>query len=405
MLGKIFVALSLSVPLALLASGTAGCTSSSDAEEVSDSDLAASRVEPLSFSLPGVSETVLVSDDAGQLLLLSVGERSTKRAVKGAPASRVVAGRSFDGKLWTLAESGKLAAIDPATAKVTATVDTRVRDAADLVIASRDVAFVSSSADGRLVKIDPTTGVEIAKLDLASAALPGAGAGSVTLRDMLLVGGRLVVQIRRATAQGRAGRGALALVDAATLRLDGVVELTAADPRDPARALDGLEPGGPMMHDEAHGKVFVTARGVRPMNTGMLLRLDLAAGKLDPWVAPAEAGFQGPLALGAPGEARKMYIAYHTSTPVSSTHLFEFDLDANGNPVDVEGGAMVDVFEEVPAFAPSASRGLFAFGVSCPAGFCLGGAGVSFVSTETATVHPRLPKADLGIAPSFLLFL
>lgn len=396
----LLLALALSAPLAAT---TTGCAGADDREAVADSDLAASsRAEALSFSLPGVSETVLVSDGDGKMLLLDVGERSTKRAVEGGPGSRVVAGRSFEGKLYALADSGKLAAIDPASAKVAATIDTGVRDAADLAIASRDAAYVSSSTDGRLVKLRLGTGEALATLDLASAALPG---GKVTLRGMLLVGPRLVVQVRRTTPQGRAARGALALVDATTLRLESVVELSAPHPADPARVVEGLEPGGPMVLVEDLRRVFVTARGVRPVNTGMLLRLNLETGKLDPWVIPAEAGFQGPIALGAPGPDRKMFISYHTSTPVASTHLFPFDLDASGAPVRVDGPAMVDVFEEVPAFAPSASRGLFAFGVTCPAGFCVGGSGISFVGTKTATVHPRLAKSELGIAPAFLLFL
>lgn len=65
---------------------------------------------------------------------------------------------------------------------------------------------------------------------------------------------------------------------------------------------------------------MLTARGFRPSNTGMVLRIDLATRTLDPWFFRSGSGFQGGLAPGP--EPTSVYIGYHTSTPTASPHLF-----------------------------------------------------------------------------------
>ncbi len=382
--------------------GPSGCSSSTEGD-AEQSDLAATRTEPMTYSLPGVNETLLVAALDGKMELLAVGERSTKRRVSRAPATRPVAAKSFGGAFYVLYANGKIARVDRASAAATVVARATVPNAADLVVAGADAAYVASGGDGKLLKVHPGTGAVLASLDLSSSAMP---MGTVSLRQMLLVGGRLLVQVRRQGADRRPQRGAVAVVDPSDLQLREVVELRVPDPKDASLELDGLQPGGPMVLDEEHSRVFVTALGARPSDTGLLLSLELATSRLSPWVKLADAGFQGPVALGAAGPERKFYVSYHTSTPVASTHLFDLGVDASGLPLDNPEGqrALVDVFEEIGAFASSASRSHFAFGISCPAGFCIGGAGIAFVETASAKVLPRLPAAELGIAPALVVF-
>lgn len=70
----------------------------------------------------------------------------------------------------------------------------------------------------------------------------------------------------------------------------------------------------------------------------------------------------------------------------------------------MQDATLVDAFEEVTELPTNASRSLLALPVTCPAGFCLGGAGISFVATSPTAVAPRLPVSELGLAPAFVLF-
>lgn len=56
-------------------------------------------------------------------------------------------------------------------------------------------------------------------------------------------------------------------------------------------------------------------------------------------------------------------------------------------------------------YPSNGSGSLFALPVTCPAGFCLGGKGVSFIDTHPAKPHPRLGASAIGMTPSFVLFL
>jgi hypothetical protein len=373
------------LPSFLLVSGCSGAA----IEPMTDTSDQAASEEKMTFTLPGFDETLLVSDGT-TMKIVRVGARSSKTTVEGAPRALPVAGRSFGGTFRVLTADGALLTVDPKRAAVTATAQTGIKDGADIDIESASVAYVSTRTSGKLHKIDPATGRVLATRDVAR------GSG-VSLRNMLRVGNRIVVEVQR-TSRSRPSRGAVAVVDAAKLEVVKLVELEIADPADPSKKLVGVHPDGPMIKDG--DRVFVTAKGARPSNTGMLLRLNLASLSLDPWVEPASSGFQGPISI---GPKRDMFIAYHTSTPVASTHLFHYQLDANGDPQPRGGGALLDVFEEVEAFPANTDGTLFALPVSCPAGFCIGGAGISFVGTDGA-VHPRLGAQELGMKPAFVLF-
>ena len=139
------------------------------------------------------------------------------------------------------------------------------------------------------------------------------------------------------------------------------------------------------------------------MHFDRLSVVDLATQKLDPWFYRGGSGFQGGLALGP--DPATIYIAYHTSTPVASTHLFHYRIGDDGEMQIQDNRALLDAFEVVDDYPQNASSTLFALPVTCPAGFCLGGKGVSFIDTKTATPFPRFGEGAIGMSPQFVLFL
>ena len=266
--------------------GLMGC-SGATADVASDSpEQTASPTETMAYTLPGFDETLIVADGAGGMTIVRVGPHSSRTKVTGAPTGLPVAGRSAGGLFHVLTDDGVLATIDPASAKVVRTTKTKIRGGADLEVESDQVAYVTSEADGKLRKIDPGTGRAVATLDLGG----GSGGAKVTLRNVLRLGDRLLVEVHRTGAADAAMRGAVAVVAVKDMTLVKLVELVVPDPRIPGKTVDGLNPGGPMVLDRAHGRVFVTAKGARPSNTGMLLRHDA---RPRPLVVPRVVGVPG----------------------------------------------------------------------------------------------------------------
>lgn len=367
-----------------------GCATSSSRDPASESDLAAAT-DP--YRLPGVSETVLVADGSGKASLVSLGDPTTVAPVGVTAGSGIVAGRSHEGRFWVITEAGDLLVIDPHGGAPSRRA-LGISGPADLEIDGADRAWVSAGRS--LVHVDTSTGATLATIDLGVHALDG---GEVRAGGIKRVGDRLFVQLSR--HKGAEQRGAIVVVDPGTASVDRVLELEAPKPGGGTEI--GYDPGGAMVVDAVHQKLLVTARGFRPSNTGMVLRIDLAERKVDPWFFRSGSGFQGGLAPGATPDA--LFIGYHTSTPVASTHLFHFEIKGNGELVESEAGALLDAFEVVDDYPSNATSTLFALPVTCPAGFCLGGRGVSFIDAKTGKPHPRLSEAAIGMSPTFVLFL
>lgn len=356
----------------------AGCASPSSSSGASESEVAEAE-----YRLPGVSETLLVADDEGHASVVRLGDPTTAAPLES--GARIVAGRSFDGRFWLLDEAGALVIVDPAGG-VPARQDLGLTAPADLEIENVHSAWISTGT--KLLHVDPTAGATLATLDFA---------GTREARGVKRVDDRLYVQLVGRERE----RGAIAVVDLTSARLESVLELEV--PASGGGTEIGYDPGGAMIVDAVHRKLLLTARGFRPSNTGMVMRIDLAQRTLDPWFFRAGAGFQGGLAPGP--DASTLFIGYHTSTPVASTHLFSYRIAEDGELVGTSAGTLLDAFEVVDDYPSNASGSLFALPVSCPAGFCLGGKGVSFIDTKTATPHPRLPEATIGVRASFVLFL
>lgn len=371
----------------LVVTTTLGCASSTKEDTASAQDLVTTE-----YRLPGVSETVLVADRTGRASIVGLGDPTTVAPIERPGGAPIVAGRSFEKRFWLLDASGTLSVVDPLG--VVRSSNLGVAGAADIEIERTEAAWVSTGAE--LVRVDTTTGSRLATIDFASSALDG---GAVTASGIKRVGERLFVQLgRRKGSQHQ--RGAIAIIDLATSQLETLLELEV--PNGTGTAV-GYDPGGAMVVDWTHDKLLLTARGFRPSDTGMVLRIDLSRRTLDPWFFRSGAGFQGGLAAGA--TPNEIFIGYHTSTPVASTHLFHYRIADDGELESQDAGALLDAFEVVDDYPSNASSSLFALPVTCPAGFCLGGKGVSFIDTKSAKPHPRLGEAALRMSPSFVLFL
>ena len=336
-----------------------------------------------SHTLPGYDETMLVGSGDGKLAVIHIGDRFSKQSVALAATQSPTVIHSHAGKFYALQHTGKLVVIDPVTAKVERTVDVG-RAPEDLAWAADGTVYVSS--ESAVETYDVASGVRIASLDFASLASAG---GTVQTRRMLRIADRLFVQVARKNASGREENGALAVVK------NGAIETVIE--------LEGLEPDFDLVHDTRRGILYVTCAGVRPINTGTLVRIDTATLAVHDRIR-ADSGWQGIVQFTDPFEI--LFMIYHTSTPTTSSHLFAFSVDDAGalHDADPTRGALVDAFDGLNALSMNADGTLVAMANHCAAGFCVGGAGINFLDVATQQKHQKLLKAELGFEPVIIEF-
>lgn len=256
-----------------------------------------------------------------------------------------------------------------------------------------DSLYVSRKA-GSVVHVDLDTGAPLDTIDLTSLRI---GTGQVEVRRMLQADGRLYVQVARMASAFQPQRGAIAVIDLETTSLAQVIELEA---QDASGTLVGLNPDFPMTFDAKRRMVVVTAAGDRPSDTGMLVRIDVDSLTIHD-AERANAGFQGAVAFAEPFD--RLFVIYHTSTPVTSSHLFANLVAADGT-MQYGNSTLVDAFDGQDALAIDADGLFVAMANTCVAGFCIGGAGVSFVDTHTGTVLPKLMADQIGFEPTIVQF-
>lgn len=348
-------------------------------------DLPGGAADEAGHSLPGFEEALLVGGLEGELAVIHVGD-AFDRAEVDLPAGinpHVI--RSRGGKFFALFAS-KLAVIDAATGEVDDTIALPASPG-DIEWATEDddsTVYVSLAANEKVIKLDLATGDEIAAIDLSSLA---AGA-TIELRRMARVGDRLFVQVARRKA-GKEKNGALAVIDTARDELAQTIELGC------------LEPDFDMVHDSQRGHLYVTCAGVRPINTGALVRIDTSTAKIHD-TTPAGAGFQGMVAFGEPFDI--LYELFHTSTPTDSSHLFARPVSDDGKIGESERGALIDAFDGNDAIALNAEGTLLTMANHCLVGFCIGGAGLNFVDAASSELFDKLLKDQLGFEPVIVQF-
>jgi hypothetical protein len=335
-----------------------------------------------SHKLPGHDETLLTGSLDGKLAVIHVGDSFSKKPVTLAAMQAPTVVHAKGGKFYALV-TGKLAVIDEKTAKVERTLDVGT-DPQDFEWSADGKLYVTTGS--KVVTFDFAAGTQTASLDLSSLATAG---GSVQARRMLRIADRLFVQVARKNGSSRAENGALAVIKA------GMLEKTIE--------LEGLEPDFDLVHDTRRGILYVTCAGVRPINTGTLVRIDTATLAVHDRIK-AEAGWQGIVQFADPFEILMMI--YHTSTPTTSSHLFAFAVDDAGMMRDADPtvGALIDAFDGMDALSMNADGTLVAMANHCLVGFCVGGAGINFIDVATQAKQPKLLKAELGFEPAFVEF-
>lgn len=372
---------------------TPACSDPASSGETDESNIT-STVE---HRLEGFDETVLVGALDGRLALVHVGESATREDLAAPfPAAPVVA-RSHGQKFFLVYEDAKtLVRVDPAKASIDKTVRLPVNAPADIELIDGEHGWVSSKTEGRVAKVDLTSGAELATIDLGASRV---GDGTIQPRRLKVLGDRLFVQIARATANGRVAQGAVAVIDVKTDRLEEVVELEGRDASS-GSDISGFEPDLPFIFDAKRNRLLVTATGNRPSNTGLLARLNPQTLTID--TVERSRTFQGAVAFDHSFD--RMFLVEHTSTPVTSSHLIPIDVDEDGNLHPVQGAPLIDAFDGTDAIAMNPSGTLLAMANSCLLGFCFDGAGVSFVDARTREVLPKLMSDAIGFEPILVEF-
>ena len=351
--------------------------------------------DPTTHTLPGFDETLLVGDSSGKLAVVRVGDTLEVTPIETHERSGTHVIRARGGLFYALFRDGTLAVIDPVAGEIVKRHELP-EGAVDFTWASETELFVSQGKHDTIARFDLADDRQTGRIELGSVL---GSAASMELRHMRLVDHRLYVQVARTSGFGRPDRSAVAVVDVNDNWIETTIELQAID--DTGSGLTGFNPDLDMAFDEQRNLLYVSALGERPSSTGGLFRIDTARVALHD-VKRAQSGFQGIALLASPSTA---FIIYHTSTPTTSSHLFDYRIAGDGTLESTDGGALVDTFDGLDALAIDAQRKLVAMANTCVTGFCIGGAGISLVDAETTEVLPKLRKDRLGFEPSAVAFL
>ncbi len=350
---------------------------------------------PLTHRLSGFSATLIAAGNGGELAVVSVGEKGVRRTVNTKSKVAPVRIRANNSKFYAVYESGAVAVINAATGAVEKTISTGVKSARDIEFGSDGSFFVSSANPASVTRVEAAS-AKRSTVSLSNLAVDG---GRVEINSLFRINTLLFAQVHR-IKNDRPQRGALAVIDLSSNTLKKVIELEGKS-LDGRTVVPGLRPALPMAFDATRNAIWVPLSGIRPSNTGMLLKIDVKALAVSQSI-PATSGFQGALVLSA--REAKMYVLYHTSTPTDSSHLFSSTFDGAGVPVQDSDETLIDTFDGIDALAIDSSRKLVAMGNGCAAGFCIGGAGINFVNAATREVLPKLMAAEIGFEPAMVVF-
>jgi len=345
-----------------------------------------------------LDETILVagSGNSGSLAVERLGSDPGHLDLAVATSGFFVDGTSQGGLFYALFSDGVLATIDGDTGSVMSEV--AVDGQAPFAVEARSPAevYVSFSASPVIARIDPASGEVLAHVDVAPDGVTDIGA-----RHMLLVGDELYVAASLGTRLAPRGTH-LAVVDVASGAVVRRADLVWQDP-DSGAQRPALNPDLPLVLDEPRHRLFVGAKGKRPSDTGMTLKVDLASLAVDSDRTDLSATFNGHQVISQPLD--RVVALEHTSTPVASTHVALRSIDPDGHVVSDSGATLLDLFEETDALSINAGGTLAMLANSCPAGFCIAGIGVNFIDVAGAAVLPKLTRERIGFSPVDSVFL
>ena len=360
------------------------------------------------FRLDGFDETILVGNSDGQLVVVKVGRTSSRTIIDGAPAQQPWAVHAHNAKFYVLYQDGSLVVINPDQGTIDGTIKLPVDNPTEFEFATDTTIYVSAKSPAQVVKVDLAANTQLSSTDLSSLQI---GAGSVEPHHLLLVGDLLFVKVARGKEDGSGDRAALAVVDTTQDRLNQVIELQVKDPKTGA-ALPGIEgirhidgfpdmpiANLPIVLDPQRNKLLVPLGSDRK-DTGMMVRVDPETLSVLDFLKSS--AFQGEIALGRP--FTRMFKVEHTRTPTDSSHLMVYSVADDGTLTPLRQAPLVDAFDGQDALTINGSGTLAAMANSCPAGFCIGGAGVRFIDANTNALLPKLMANEIGFEPTFVLF-
>ncbi len=360
--------------------------------------------DPGSDDPPGCSvacdldETILVAGGAagGQLAIERLGSEPGHIDLRVATGGFFVHGTSRDGLFYALFSDGVLATIDGHQGAVTSEVT--IEGDSPFAVEARSPAevFVSFGRSPVIARVDPASGEVLASIDIAPE-----GVTDIAARHMLLVGDELYVAASLGSRLAPRGTH-MAVVDVATGAVVRRADLVWEDP-DSGAARPALNPDLPLVLDEPRHRLFVGAKGKRPSNTGLTLKVDLESLAVDSDRTDLSSTFNGHQVISQ--RLERVVALEHTSTPVSSTHVALRSIDPDGHVVAESGATILDLFEETDALSINGDETVAMLANSCPAGFCTTGIGVNFIDVANAAVLPKLTMDRIGFAPADSVFL
>jgi len=345
-----------------------------------------------------LDETILVagSEESGRLAIERLGSEPGHIDLDVETGGFFVDGTSRDGLFYALFSDGVLATIDGNQGTVVSEVT--IEGGAPFALEARSPAelYVSFAASAVIARIDPASGEVLADIDIAPD-----GVADVAARHMLLLGDQLYVAASLGTRLAPRGTH-LAVVDVVSGAVVRRADLVWQDPDSGARR-PALNPDLPLVLDEPRHRLFVGAKGKRPSDTGMTLKVDLESLAVDSDPSDLSGTFNGHQVISQPFE--RVVALEHTSTPVASTHVALRSIEPDGRVVPHDSPTVLDLFEETDGLSINGDGTVAMLANSCPAGFCISGIGVNFIDVENAAVLPKLTRDRIGFSPVDSVFL
>jgi hypothetical protein len=345
-----------------------------------------------------LEETVLIAGGGGtsKLAIQRLGSDPVRIEVPVGSSGRFVHGTSRAGLFFALFSDGLVATIDGRSGEVVSEVAVEGVNPFAVEVRSPTEAFVSFRGSPDIVELDPSTGEVLATIDVAAAGVSDVGA-----RHMLVVGDELYVAASLGTQLSPRGTH-LAVIDLGTGAVVRRADLVWTDPVSGATQ-PALNPDLPLVLDERRGRLFVGAKGKRPSNTGMTLKVDLDSLATASDRNDLSSTFNGHQVISQRFEV--VLALEHTSTPVASTHVSRRIIEADGRVVDEDRPTLLDLFEETDALSINGDGTVAMIANSCPVGFCTEGIGVNFIDVGAAAMLPKLTDDQIGFSPVDSVFL
>lgn len=351
-------------------------------------------------TLSHFEETLLVGDSKGKLALIIIGPEPKKIDVVSNINDFPISVHSYHGKFYLLYRNGNFLILNPESGNIEKNIklNLNLKEPSDFAFASDSQIYISMKKTSKILKVDLNSPTENISINLDSLRLKK---GKIELHQLLLIGENLFVQVARFKTKYEQQQAALSVIDTTTNQLKKTIELAVKDP-EMIMAAPGMNPEFPMIFDSHRNMLLLTLKsGEIPFQMGMIIRINLDTLEIYDF-KKAISGSQGIIAFQKPFS--KLFIIYHTSTPVTSSHLFLDLVDESGN-LQRHEGALIDSFDGLNSLSINSKGTLIAMTNTCITGYCVNGAGVNFVEVATHSLLTKINSDFIGFQPSSVYFM